>query len=277
MDILKNKEGRLRNGWWIAIFFLLLSSFVFPIVYMSKESSFKISIWHQVVVIAMVSVICEWFRSGNLVQLVGRWNAANVRQIFLAAAIGSCLMIAPAAVLTIFGAIVWQMGEADAGAIASGAAAMMGIAMAEEFLFRGFLFKRFMDGIGRWPAQFLIAAFFLLTHLNNPGMTGTTLVLASVNILTASLLFGFALIKTDNLMAPIAMHFFTNFTQGIVLGFGVSGSHQTSLLKPGILVDQVWLTGGAFGLEASFFGLATLVIVTYWYYTCDGHAAVSNQ
>ncbi|MBK6989197.1 MAG: CPBP family intramembrane metalloprotease [Bacteroidetes bacterium] len=43
-------------------------------------------------------------------------------------------------------------------------------AITEEFLFRGFIFKRLIESLGEWPAQIIISGLFLLTHLNNPGM-----------------------------------------------------------------------------------------------------------
>jgi membrane protease YdiL (CAAX protease family) len=54
-----------------------------------------------------------------------------------------------------------------------------GVAVTEELLFRGFVFQRLISGLGVWPAQFIIAAFFLPTHWSNPGMIGSTKLVAS--------------------------------------------------------------------------------------------------
>ena len=72
---------------------------------------------------------------------------------------------------------------------------------------------------------------FLLTHINNPGMIGTTKVLASLNIFNASIMFGIAFIKTKSLAMPLGLHFMANFMQGTILGFGVSGNKEQSLFK----------------------------------------------
>jgi hypothetical protein len=135
-----------------------------------------------------------------------------------------------------------------------------GVAIAEELLFRGFVFQRLLSGLGQWTAQLIIAAYFLLTHLNNPGMTGSVKMMASINIFLASILFGLAFIQTKSLAMPIGLHLMANFVQGGVLGFGVSGTEQPGLLIPSFGDAPVWLTGGQFGLEASFPGLVCLMI-----------------
>jgi len=119
-----------------------------------------------------------------------------------------------------------------------------------------------IDDFGKWPAQLIIAGLFLLTHLNNPGMTGTIKVLAFINIFIASILFGISFIKTNRLAMPLGLHFMANFVQGTVLGFGVSGERESSLLTPLFNTNMQWLTGGVFGLEASIPGLAFLILIT---------------
>jgi hypothetical protein len=60
---------------------------------------------------------------------------------------------------------------------------------------------------------------------------------------------------------PLGLHFMANLIQGGVLGFGVSGTEQTGLLKPVFSEVPVWLTGGQFGLEASVPGLICVMII----------------
>jgi hypothetical protein len=106
-----------------------------------------------------------------------------------------------------------------------------------------------------------MAGYFLLTHLNNPGMTGDIKVLASINIFIASLVFGLAFIRTKSLAMPLGLHFMANLMQGGVLGFGVSGTEQSGLLAPVFSKVPIWLTGGQFGLEASILGLVCVVLI----------------
>jgi hypothetical protein len=93
-----------------------------------------------------------------------------------------------------------------------------------------------------------------------PGMVGTAKILASINIFLASILFGLAYIKTQSLAMPIGLHLMLNFTQGTLLGFGVSGNQQSSLWTAEVSNAHPWWTGGQFGLEASLPGLLFIII-----------------
>lgn len=149
----------------------------------------------------------------------------------------------------------------DASVLWASAGIFASVALAEELLFRGFVFQRLVDGLGRWPAQLLVAGFFLLTHLDNPGMAGGARLLAGVNIALASVLFGLAFIRTGGLAMPLGLHFGANWMQVGVLGFGVSGESQRGLLEPVLEVGPEWLTGGSFGLEANVPGLVLVALV----------------
>ena len=175
-------------------------------------------------------------------------------------------MIFPALVLTVFGFAHWQVNDLSFSTILTGVTIFAGVALAEEFLFRGFIFQRFIQSLGQWPAQLILAGMFLLTHLNNPGMTGVSKTLASINIFVASILFGLAFIKTKSLAMPLGLHFMANLMQGTVLGFGVSGEQEVCLFAPVFDQAPAWLTGGSFGLEASLPGLLTLLLITMGVY-----------
>ena len=111
-----------------------------------------------------------------------------------------------------------------------------------------------------------MAGYFLLIHLNNPGMSGSIKLFASVNIFLASIMFGLAFIKTKSLAMPIGLHFMANWVQGTLFGFGVSGNEETSLLKPIFHNAPQWLTGGSFGLEASMPGLICVIMAIVFLY-----------
>jgi membrane protease YdiL (CAAX protease family) len=177
-------------------------------------------------------------------------------------------MLVPALIMRILGWVDWQWNPEGFSTLMSIVLLFAGVAVAEELLFRGFIFQRLIAGIGQGPAQLILAGYFLLTHLSNPGMTGDFKVLASVNIFLASLIFGLAFIRTKSLAMPLGLHFMANLMQGGVLGFGVSGTDQSGLLKPVFSEVPDWLTGGQFGLEASTFGLicvvVTLILLYKW-------------
>ena len=74
---------------------------------------------------------------------------------------------------------------------------------------------------------------------------------------------------------PIAFHFMANWVQGTLLGFGVSGNEQASLLKPIFKNVPEWFTGGSYGLEASVPGLICVFITTFILYRWRSYTSAS--
>ncbi len=254
-----NSEGELRNGWWVAIFFLCLAAVLVPAIILASRAHYQLTVADQAVMIAAVTVLCQALRRRPIVEVTGRPDIGWLRQFGIGVTAGALLMAVPALFLTSIGAIGWQFGMFAAAPLISGVETMAAVAIAEELLFRGFLFQRLVDGLGAWPAQIIVGGMFLLTHLNNPGMTGATRFWAGINIFLASILFGVAFLRTRSLAMPIGIHFMANVMQGPILGFGVSGNGEAGVFKP-LFYGPQWLTGGAFGLEASVPGLMCVVI-----------------
>ncbi len=254
-----NSEGKLRNGWWVAIFFLGLAAVLVPAIILASRVHYQLTLADQAVMIAAVTVLCQALRRRPIVEVTGRPDIRWLSEFGIGVVAGALLMAVPALFLTSIGAIRWQIGIFAAAPLISGVETMAAVAIAEELLFRGFLFQRLLGGLGAWPAQIIVGGMFLLTHLNNPGMTGATRFWAGINIFLASILFGVAFLRTRSLAMPIGLHFMANVTQGPILGFGVSGNGEAGVLKPPFYGPQ-WLTGGAFGLEASVPGLICVVI-----------------
>ena len=266
MNLFLNKQQALRSSWWVAVFFLVLAAFTFPLILVSQHYNWEISIHQQAFIVVVTTFICQALRKKPITELVGKLNLDLVKNSLLGLAAGAILMLVPALILTAFGIIHWEQGTAEFYTLFKLSSVSFSVAVAEEFLFRGFIFQRLRKGMGLWPAQLLIGAYFLLTHMGNPGMTGSIQLLASINIFIASIMFGIAYIKTNNLIMPVAFHFMANWVQGTLLGFGVSGNEQVSLLKPVFTNTSAWLTGGNFGLEASVPGLISVIIATILLY-----------
>lgn len=261
-----NSERQLRNGWWILLFFLVLALFLVPTLITAQQNNMEVSMGIQAIIILLTSLVCQFLRRKPLAELFGKFNARWIRELFLGGLIGSALMAIPAFVLGVFGWVNWQWNPEGFSILLPGLLLFAGVAAAEELLFRGFVFQRLISGLGQWPAQGITAVFFLLTHLDNPGMTGNVKVMAGINIFLASILFGLAFIRTRSLAMPLGLHWMANWTQGGILGFGVSGTRQPGLLMPGFDGAPSWLTGGQFGLEASALGsicLAVALILLY--------------
>lgn len=263
-----NPERQLRNGWWILIFFLVLASLLVPALITAQKNSMAVSVGPQAVIIMLASFICQALRRRPFTELSGKFNLRWLKEFALGGLSGSALMLVPALILWIFGWVDLQWNPAGFPAFLSAIFLFAEVALAEELLFRGFIFQRLITGLGQLPAQLMMAGYFLLTHLDNPNLTGDVKVLASINIFAVSLVFGLAFIRTKSLAMPLGLHFMANLMQGGVLGFGVSGTEQLGLLRPVFSEIPAWLAGGEFGLEASILGLVcvtlTLTVLYVW-------------
>jgi membrane protease YdiL (CAAX protease family) len=255
-----NSDQQLRNGWWILIFFLVIAAFLVPAMIMAQQNNMEVSIGVQALIVLIASLTSQLLRRKPLAELFGTLSWRWLKELFAGGLFGSALMLIPTLILGVFGWVHWQWNPEGISILLPSLLLFAGVAIAEELLFRGFIFQRLISGLGQWPAQLIIAAYFLLTHLNNTGMTGSVKVMASINIFLASVLFGLAFIQTKSLAMPLGLHFMANLVQGGVLGFGVSGTEQSGLLIPVFSDAPAWLTGGQFGLEASLPGLLCVVI-----------------
>jgi len=129
------------------------------------------------------------------------------------------------------------------------------VAVLEELLFRGVLFRLLENIVGTWVALVLSTLLFGLAHLGNPGANWITL--GCLGVLSVSLTLAY--LVTRRLWMCIGMHWAWNFVQGGIFSLPVSGTQ----VWPGVLATETygadWLTGGAFGIEAS---VLTLLFLT---------------
>jgi membrane protease YdiL (CAAX protease family) len=139
------------------------------------------------------------------------------------------------------------------------------VAVIEELLFRGFLFRVVQSISGTWIGIAISALVFGGLHAINPHAT----VWSSLAIaIEAGALLAVAYAATRRLWLPIGIHLGWNFTQGSIFGVPVSGHPALPSIFRGVVQGPDILTGGAFGLEASLFsvlvcGVATVVLLMY--------------
>jgi membrane protease YdiL (CAAX protease family) len=87
-------------------------------------------------------------------------------------------------------------------------------AAAEEIAFRGYAFWRLIRLVGFWPAQAIVAALFVISHLT---LGGSGFFPALVGNVTGSVLYGVAFARTRGIAAPIALHSGWNIAQHTLL------------------------------------------------------------
>lgn len=121
------------------------------------------------------------------------------------------------------------------------------VAVGEEVLFRGIVFRMIDDRWGTVVALIVSALIFGFVHLGNDNATVWSSVAIAVE---AGLLLGAAYKWSGTLWVPIGIHWAWNYFQGPIFGFAVSGNDTPSLITP-VIEGPDWLTGGPFGAEAS--------------------------
>jgi len=159
---------------------------------------------------------------------------------------GATLFVLVYLLLWVAGAVSFD-GFNGFGGLGHALAIAVASAVGEEIVFRGVLFRRFETALGTAIALIVSAALFALLHAGNPGASWiSTLAIA----LEAGVLLGVAYAATRSLWLPIGVHFGWNFTEGGIFGAAVSGGQYQGLIAAP-LWGPPWLTGGAFGPEAS--------------------------
>lgn len=116
----------------------------------------------------------------------------------------------------------------------------------EELLFRGILLRWLEEFAGSWLALLVTSFLFGFAHVLNPGAT----IYTCIAIAAESLVLSGAYMLTRSLWMPIGLHAAWNIIQGAVFGTAVSGTTAEGLVRSR-LEGPVFLSGGAFGLEAS--------------------------
>ena len=176
--------------------------------------------------------------------------------------LGALLMLAAVGLLALLGA--YRVHGVNAGynpwpAIVS-AGFVAGIV--EEILFRGILYRLLEDTFGTWTAVGISGLAFGMAHLTNPHATWQ----GALGIaLEAGLLFAAIYAFTRSLWVVIGVHFAWNVVQGPILGIVVSGgSARGAGYLDSSLTGPEWLSGGAFGAEASLVTIAAMTTVAVW-------------
>lgn len=263
----------LRNGWWVAIWFLLvrvLESLAFTLAGRAGTGEITSRVTDCFALIA-ATLLCLRLQ-GRALKEVGLWPDRRwLREVFTGLLAGILLMTVTALSLRGLGGFHWEGGGPGTWkALPWVLGLCLAVAFQEELLYRGYLFQRLADGLGAWPTQLLMAGYFAWEHWGNPGLLDPTVKRwATVNIGLAAILLGLGYLRTRSLALPIGLHFGWNWAQGWLLGFPVSGTVDLSgFHRPVLHAKPVWLTGGAFGLEGSalcaLVALAGILILARW-------------
>lgn len=267
MSLWRDPEGRVRVGWRVllGVFVVVLAEFaggiaavmtagnhprLFDAVY-QPATLVLVGIGFGVLLLAADQV------QGNALPAMGLRRERAWRESSLGIALGGGMVVV---------AVFWiaVLGHLDFSARLNGRTARLAVlelfiltsgAMKEEMMFRGYPFQRLVEGVGAARAILVMSVLFGVVHLWNPHAS----VWGFVNTIAIGVVLSLAYLRTRALWFPWGVHFGWNATLGTAFGLPVSGITQFAVVVRGTAKGPIWLTGGAYGLEAS--ALGTLVIL----------------
>jgi uncharacterized protein len=142
---------------------------------------------------------------------------------------------------------IWLLGDAAFFAL---------LALGEEVAFRGYGFQRFEAVVGSSAAAFGFAVFYAILHALLPGTNNVSITLSVIY----SFLLTTAYLRTRALWVSWGINFAWKTSQALIFGLSVSGVTSHSSIIEGNPMGPFWLTGGGFGLDASWFACLILLI-----------------
>jgi membrane protease YdiL (CAAX protease family) len=124
-------------------------------------------------------------------------------------------------------------------------------ALAEEVIFRGYPFKRLVQAIGPAWASLVLSVLFALVLVGSAGPR--TLKWALTDAFLFGVLLAVCYLRTHALWFGWGLHFAYRVMMAVILGLPVVGRSDFGALIDGNASGPRWLSGGAFGLDATAF------------------------
>jgi membrane protease YdiL (CAAX protease family) len=165
--------------------------------------------------------------------------------------LAALLTLAPLYVLGVYSI----EGSGDGSQLLKQIPEMLLVSVLEELLIRGVMFRIAEQAWGSRHALVFSTVLFVAAHL--PGEISLMGVLVTA---AASLAFTAAYQLSQRLWLPMGMHFAWNYLFSAVFSVPVSG-HEAKGWLSGSMSGPEWLSGGAYGVEASAMALLVWVVV----------------
>jgi membrane protease YdiL (CAAX protease family) len=258
---LEEKPHRGPRPAWVRLLVLLVLSLAADSVIGSIYAGVRSNAVALLIVGVLVGPLLAWLvllGYTTMVRVLERRRAGEVDRLGAVAALrrgtllGIGLFSMTIAIIAVFGGYGihgWGSLAAAIGAFGMTCA----VAVVEEVMFRGVLFRIVEEKTGTWGAMALSAILFGALHLINPGAT----LFGAISIaIEGGLMLAAAYTLSRTLWLPIGLHLGWNFAEGGIFGTNVSGSsdHTLGLFESTVSGSPV-LSGGSFGPEASIIAL----------------------
>ena len=128
-------------------------------------------------------------------------------------------------------------------------------ALAEEVAFRGYAFQCFVRALGPAGATLGFAAIYAIVQALTPGANRASFAVS----LAFSLLLSTAYLRTRALWVSWGVNFGWKASRALIFGLAVSGNTSHSPVVQGDPMAPLWLSGGAYGLDASWVACIVLL------------------
>ncbi|MCO5975184.1 CPBP family intramembrane glutamic endopeptidase [Ideonella oryzae] len=264
---LHNERRHVRDGWKAALFVLAAMACFAVVGLIGHRLPQALKPFAPSAILIAVLGIgitrgATWLESESLASVGLKLDRRFLAQFAGGMLIGVALIAAAAVAVCAFAGVRLTATAAPALQVELKLAVMfLGGAIFEELLFRGYAFQRAARGMGTWPAILVFGVLFCLGHLpGNLDVGWPLLSLAMANLFAGAVLQSLLYVRTHSLAMPIGLHFGWNLLQES-LGFGVSGlSSPHAWFHVDLGSQPAWLTGGNFGLEASAWALAVVML-----------------
>jgi len=136
------------------------------------------------------------------------------------------------------------------------AAVFLGVAINEEFAFRGYLLFSLSKRRRFWPAAFFASAIFGAVHLANPGEN----ILGIFQVIVTGMIFCLMIRRTGNLWFAVGFHAAWDWAETFFYGTPDSGLLGGGRFLNSSAQGPGWLTGGSAGPEGSVIALVVLLL-----------------
>jgi hypothetical protein len=179
------------------------------------------------------------------------------REVGLGVAVGWGMALVPVVLIAVFGGIAtsftWHV--ANIGWFVAYLVFFALWALAEEVAFRGYAFQQFENAVGGLGASLGFAAFYAMVQAAVPGASRASICVGVV----FSLLLSAAYLRTRALWVSWGINFAWKASRALVFGLAVAGVNSRSPIVQGDPIGSIWVTGGSFGLDASWLAFVVLL------------------
>ena len=270
-DIFINRVGRLRSGWRLGIFAVLLylgfkltlalAEILFILLFGSSAGEVLSGNWGFIVqgfIFLIPATLLGWACGKFLEDLPPRalgWGFTRgwFRDLLFGSLIGVVSLLLATIIAALPGGLKFTinsslMFETVGRTLLTSLPIFILAAAGEEAIFRGYPLQTMARSQLAWVAVIITSIIFSYGHLGNPNaVPGFTF----ANTAIAGVWLAVAYLRTRNLWFPLGIHWAWNWTMGAVLGLPVSGIEKLTpepLLRA-VDLGPAWLTGGSYGIE----------------------------